>query len=326
MGRRKIGRPLNGIMVIDKPIGLTSNAALQQAKRLFFAQKAGHTGSLDPLASGVLPLCFGEATKFSQILLDSDKRYLATVRFGATTSTADAEGDFLSNVDTSQIDEERVKQAMLNYKGAIEQLPPMYSALKHQGKPLHEYARRGEEVERKPRKVTIHEFQLLDFRPGPKAEADVEVFCSKGTYIRTLAEDLGKDLSVGAYISALRRTAAGPFVEEQAIALADLQEERGDGLAEVLDHHLLAVDAALQHLPSVELDTSAAHFFQQGQAVIVSGLYRFAEENDIVRVLQEVPQSIEVSGMDESLSSRSRFLGIGEVTDDGRVTPRRLVV
>lgn len=319
MGRRTFGRPLDGILVLDKSPGMTSNAALQRARRLLFARKAGHTGNLDPLASGVLPICFGEATKFSQLLLDADKTYRATVRLGVTTETGDADGAVVASADPGAITREEIEAALEPLRGDIEQTPPMYSALKHKGRPLYEYARRGESVEREARPVTIHSLTLLDFRAGNEAEFDIDVECSKGTYIRTLAEEIGAALGVGAHLSRLRRTRSGPFDIDQAITLDALEEERGEDRAETLDHHLLPIDAALEHLPSVQLDPASGRFFQQGQPVIVSGLYRLAEENAIVRVFR-----VADSGAEEQ--PEREFLGIGTVLDDGRVAPKRLVV
>jgi len=210
LAKKKQRRSVHGVLVLDKPLGLSSNQALQRAKFLFNAAKAGHTGALDPLASGVLPLCFGEATKFSQYLLDADKRYQATFRLGLATESGDMDAPVVHEGDASAITEDQVLQAVANYRGNIEQVPPMYSALKHQGQPLYKLAREGKEIERPPRAVCVYVYEVLDFRPGPNAELDVDIHCSKGTYIRSLAIDLGMDLGVGAVVSKLRRTQAGP--------------------------------------------------------------------------------------------------------------------
>ncbi|HBX37482.1 MAG TPA: tRNA pseudouridine(55) synthase TruB, partial [Pseudohongiella sp.] len=192
-GRKHKGRPISGILLVDKPQGISSNACLQQAKRLLQAAKAGHTGALDPLATGVLPLCFGEATKVSQFLLEADKRYLTRVKFGERTDTADAEGEVISRRPVS-VSESDVVTALTQFVGQIEQLPPMYSALKHKGQPLYKLARAGQQVERTPRLVTVHELRLVSF-DGDSAE--LEIRCSKGTYVRTIADDLGESLGCG---------------------------------------------------------------------------------------------------------------------------------
>lgn len=310
MGRkRNWGRSLNGILLLNKNTGETSNAVLQQAKKLFFAAKAGHTGSLDPLATGVLPICFGEATKFSQYLLDADKRYLSTFRLGIATETGDADGEVIEQRDASTLTEKQVAQAMVAYRGDIEQIPSMYSALKYQGQPLYKLARQGIEVERQPRPVSIYSYELLAFRAGSVAEVDVVIHCSKGTYVRCMAEDLGRDLHCGAHVSRLHRSASGPFNDSCAVTLEELSAERGDGLAEILDHHLLPVDAAVVAYPQLELSEQSAFYFRRGQAVMEGHVYRLGDQGDTVRVC----------------TNDGEFLGLGEITDDGRVTPRRLV-
>lgn len=311
MGRkRNYGRALSGILILNKPEGISSNLALQKAKRLFFANKAGHTGSLDPLATGVLPICFGEATKFSQYLLDSDKRYRSTFRFGVNTSTADREGDILSTVDASHLTRSDVERAMTLFRGDILQVPPMVSALKYNGQPLYKLARAGIEVDRPPRPVSILSFDLLDFRPGAIAEADVDIFCTKGTYVRSIASDMGAELQVGGHVSALHRSQAGIFKEDLAVTLMQLEAERGDGDAEQLDHHLSPIQAALHGIPELVIDANAGHYFCQGQVIMDTRVYRLGTQGDTVRVCQE----------------GGTFLGVGEITDDGCVAPRRVVV
>lgn len=310
MGRsKKFGRALDGVLIVDKPAGASSNAVLQRCKRLFFANKAGHTGSLDPLATGVLPICFGESTKFSQFLLDSDKRYVSTFRFGLATDTADAEGKVISQSDASNLKQRAVEQALIAFSGEIDQLPPMYSAIKKNGRPLYELARQGVDVERSPRRVHIKHFELLAFRPGNCSEADVAVHCSKGTYIRSLAADIGHSLGTGGHVSALRRTQVGPFAIEVAKSLSALEQERGDESAQQLDHHLLDIDAAIHHLPALQLDQNSGFYFSRGQAVMCNQAYRIAAEGDRVRVFQ----------------TPGVFLGVGEITDEGSVSPKRLV-
>lgn len=310
MGRRpKWGRPVHGVLLLNKPAGITANDALQKAKRLFFANRAGHTGALDPLATGVLPICFGEATKFSQYLLDADKRYRSTFCFGMATDTGDADGQVVMSADASGLTEEKLRDAMGAFHGRIQQVPSMYSALKHKGQPLYKLARQGLEVEREARTVDIFSFELLGFTPGPQPRAEVEVHCSKGTYVRSLAEDLGRNLAVGAYVDQLHRSACGPFVEADAVTLDELAEERGEGRAEVLDHRLLPVDSPASALPKLTLPDDSGYYLRQGQPVMDLQVYRIGAEGDMVRLFLE-------SG---------DFLGVGEITDDGRVAPRRLV-
>ncbi|WP_347331768.1 tRNA pseudouridine(55) synthase TruB [Marinimicrobium locisalis] len=315
MGRRRKGRLIDGVLLLNKSAGMSSNHALQRAKRLFFAAKAGHTGSLDPLATGLLPLCFGEATKFSQFLLDAEKGYRSTFKLGVVTSTGDAEGEVLYESDASGITREQVAQTLEHFVGDIEQVPPMYSALKLNGQPLYKLAREGKEVERQPRPVTIFKIELLGFRPGPKAEVDVEVHCSKGTYIRTLAEDIGQALDCGARVEQLHRTRSGPFDVARAVSLEALEEERGDGLAEQLDHHLLPADTPVAELPALTLPADSAYYFRLGNPVMDPQVYRLGDEGDMVRVFQ--------GGHGEAESPR--FLGLGELDDEGRVAPKRLV-
>ncbi len=306
MARRRRGRPVNGILVLDKPAGVSSNQALQMVKRLFFAAKAGHTGSLDPLATGVLPLCFGEATKFSQYLLDADKAYSSTFVLGTTTASGDSDGEVLEERDASAISEADVSNALEAFRGEIEQVPSMYSAIKRDGQPLYKLARQGIEVEREARQVTIKALELRAFRPGPKAEVDVHVECSKGTYIRSLAEDLGQALGCGAHVSALRRTKAGPFSLEDSVGLPALESLKQNGELAQMDAFLQPEDTALGGLPLVKLTESGGFYLRQGQPVLVPN----APCNGIVRVALE-------SG---------EFLGVGEILDDGRVAPRRLIV
>lgn len=310
MARKPRGRAINGILILDKPAGVTSNRALQQVKRLFNAAKAGHSGSLDPFATGVLPICLGEATKFTQFLLDADKGYRCTVRFGVATATGDIDGDVTARVDASGLTAETVEAALDAFRGDILQVPSMYSALKHQGKPLYELARAGVEVERKARPVTIHELAMLAFRPGVEAEADFTIRCTKGTYVRTIAEDLGAALGCGAHVTVLRRSLAYPFTLGQAITMEQLQTLRDAEDFAGLDALLLPMDTAAGDLAEVELTTDMAWYLRNGQPVMAPQIYRCAAEGDIVRIFTE----------------EREFLGVGEVLDDGRVAPRRLVV
>jgi tRNA pseudouridine55 synthase len=300
--RKAKGRDIDGILVLDKPIGMSSNACLQQVKRLFEAEKAGHTGSLDPLATGVLPICFGEATKISQFLLDSDKRYRTTIKLGVRTDTADAEGRVIDERSTAHVTAAAVRDAILAFTGDIEQTPPMYSALKHQGQPLYKLARAGKEVARDARPVTIHALTLLGI-DAAAATADLEIFCSKGTYVRTLAEDIGEVLGCGAHVQTLRRLQAGAFGEAQCVTMATLAQLREAGGLAALDPWLQATDSAVQDLPEVRLPEETAAFLKQGQAVLV----RHLPTSGLVR-----------------LYDREEFIGIGTILEDGRVAPKRL--
>ena len=249
-------RAVHGVLLLDKPLGLSSNDALQKAKRLFRAEKAGHTGTLDPLATGLLPLCFGAATKFSQVSLDADKRYVATLQLGATTSTADAEGEVLQRRAVSVTDGQ-LAEACRRFVGDIDQVPPMHSALKHEGRALYEYARQGVEIERAARRVTIHDIAILG-RQDDRVTLDVT--CTKGTYIRTLAQDIGEALGCGAHLAALRRSGSGPLTLEGAVTLeqlAALTESARDGL-------LMDADALLADAPIVRLDAQEAGRFLTG--------------------------------------------------------------
>jgi tRNA pseudouridine55 synthase len=309
MAKQRRGRPVNGILVLDKPPAESSNRSLQTAKRLYFAQKAGHTGSLDPLATGVLPLCFGEATKFSQFLLDSDKAYRSTFKLGVITASGDADGEVLERRDASAVSEAEVDAELKRFAGDIEQVPSMFSALKHQGQPLYKLARQGIEVERKVRQVTVYEIALIAFRSsavtGAEPEADVYIHCSKGTYVRSIAEDLGLALGCGAHVTMLRRVKAGPFEERQAVSLSSLQSLLQDDDYSQLDALLQPVDSALQHLPAVVVAESAAFYLLRGNAVQVAG----APTDGVVRLYAE----------------GGELLGIGEILDDGRIGPKRLI-
>lgn len=306
MARRRRGRPLDGILVLDKPSGMSSNQALQAVKRLYFAAKAGHTGSLDPLATGVLPLCFGEATKFSQFLLEADKAYESTFVLGVMTDTGDADGEVMERVNAAGIASEDVARALEAFRGEIEQVPSMYSAIKHQGQPLYKLARQGQEVERSARPVVIKRLELRGFRGGENPEADIYLECSKGTYVRSLAEDLGRALGCGAHVGQLRRTRAGPFDLGDSVTLSTLEALKANEQLAEMDALLQPADAALNGLPLVQLSESGGFYMRQGQPVLVPN----APCDGMVRIALE-------SG---------EFLGVGEILDDGRVAPRRLIV
>lgn len=298
---KRIRRAVNGVLVLDKPHGMSSNQALQKVRWLLNAEKAGHTGSLDPLATGVLPLCFGEATKFSQYLLDADKGYETVARLGVTTTTGDAEGEVLEERQVT-VGREALEAVLPRFRGEIEQVPPMYSALKKDGQPLYKLARAGEVVEREARSVTIARLELLAFEAPC---ATLAVSCSKGTYIRTLVEDIGRELDCGAHVAALRRTQAGPFGLAQAVTLEELVQAHAEGGNEALDRFLLPVDAGLEHWPLLQLSEHSAYYWLHGQPVRAPEAPKF--------------------GMLRVQDHEGRFIGIGEVTDDGRIAPRRLI-
>ena len=308
--RRNRGRSVNGIFLLNKPLDRSSNQALQRVKNLFDANKAGHTGALDPLATGVLPICLGEATKFSQFLLDSDKHYRSTFVLGVATETGDCDGDTVSQADASALTQDQIDSAIEAFRGEIQQIPSMYSALKHNGQPLYKLARQGIEVERDARTINVYKFEILDFRPGPQAELDVEVHVSKGTYVRTLAEDLGAALGCGAHVSALHRHIAGPFTEQESMTLPELEKLRENCEAPELDYLLKPMDIAVADRMAVELSEIVAGYFQLGQEVMSTQAFRNGQEGDIVRVFRE----------------GGAFLGVGTVTEDGKVAPKRLVV
>lgn len=308
--RRNRGRSVNGIFLLNKPLHLSSNQALQRVKNFFDANKAGHTGALDPLATGVLPICLGEATKFSQFLLDSDKHYRSTFTLGMATETGDCDGATRSEADASAITEEQIEAALEPFRGDIQQVPSMYSALKHNGQPLYKLARQGIEVEREARSITVHKYQILAFRPGQRAEVDVEVHVSKGTYVRSLAEDLGRALGCGAHVSALHRHIAGPFTEQDTVTLPELEKLRESCEAPELDYLLKPMDIAVADRMAVELSETTATYFQLGQEVMSTEAFRNGQEGDIVRVFRE----------------GGAFLGVATVTEDGRISPKRLVV
>lgn len=302
----RVVRRIDGVLLLNKPRGISSNGALQRVKRLFQAQKAGHTGTLDPLASGLLPICLGDATKFGGELLESDKRYRAVVRFGQTTATGDSEGPVLEDkpVDVPESD---LHSVLERFRGEIDQIPPMYSALKHQGKPLYELARKGETIARAARRVVIHALDLVSFAP-PMATLDV--LCSKGTYIRTLAEDLGQTLGCGAHLASLERTGIGPYGIGDSVPLDVLEQmpqESRDGL-------LKPMDSLVRHRAEVTLRDDCARRFTFGQAISRNDLPDRApgpdrKEGELVRVYTE----------------GRTFLGLGQLDAVGSLRPSRLV-
>ncbi|MBK5963874.1 tRNA pseudouridine(55) synthase TruB [Thiocystis minor] len=305
MGRRRSsGRNVTGILLLDKPLGLSSNDALQRVKRFYQAAKAGHTGSLDPLATGLLPCCLGDATKFSAFLLDADKRYRVRVRLGVTTTTADAEGEVVETRPVVGVDETRVREVLRGFLGGIDQMPPMYSAVKHQGQRLYKLARQGVEVERQTRRIEIFSLDLLSFE---LPEIELDVHCSKGTYVRTLAEEIGRELGCGGYVSQLRRTGVGPYAEPAApfVTLDQVESMSEDETPQRLDALLLPLDSALGHWPAVKLSADAAFYLGQGQAVLI-------------------PQA-PTEGLVRLYDASSHFVGVGTILEDGKVQPKRLI-
>ena|SRR5690606_34508774 len=303
---KKRFREIDGILLLDKPLGLSSNQALQRVRHLFRAAKAGHTGSLDPLATGVLPICFGEATKFSQFLLDADKTYFTRATLGVRTDSGDAEGNVIDERPVPALDQGMLEQVLARFRGEIEQVPPMYSALKHQGQPLYKLARQGIEIERPARRVTIHSLELLAW---DQEYLELAVHCSKGTYIRTLVEDIGEALGCGAHVSVLRRDQSAGFTLAQCQGLEQLQELREtagtneDEALAALDRLLLPVDAGLEHIPDILLNSRQTGSILQGQMVRIT------------------PGSF--SGMVRIRAADNRFIGLGEVSGD-QLRPRRL--
>ncbi|EJG0974712.1 tRNA pseudouridine(55) synthase TruB [Vibrio parahaemolyticus] len=309
MARRRKGRPINGVILLDKPTGISSNDALQKVKRIYFAEKAGHTGALDPLATGMLPICLGEATKFSQFLLDSDKRYRVIAKLGERTNTSDSDGEV---VETRPVDVtlEKLEACIEKFRGESDQVPSMFSALKYQGKPLYEYARKGIEVPRESRKITVYEIVLHRFEGD---EVEMEVHCSKGTYIRTIVDDLGEMLGCGAHVTMLRRTAVAKYPYEKMVTLEQLNELLEQAHREeitpreLLDPLLMPMDTAVEDLPEVNLIPELADMVQHGQPVQVLG----APEQGSLRL---------------TMGEERLFIGVGEMNDDGKIAPKRLVV
>ncbi|PTY39028.1 tRNA pseudouridine(55) synthase TruB [Saccharospirillum sp. MSK14-1] len=304
MARKRKGRPLDGVILVDKPDGWSSNGVLQKVRWLFQAQKAGHTGALDPLATGLLPICLGEATKFSRFLLDADKAYRATARLGVRTDTLDAEGEVIDTQPVPTLQRETVEQLLAErFTGAIEQVPPMYSALKRDGQKLYDLARQGKTVEREARPVQIFSLTLVELHDD---ELVLDVHCSKGTYIRTLVDDIGTALGCGAHITALRRTRHGRFSLDQAQplqTLIDRQETQGH---EASDEWLLPLQSLLVDLPVIELTEA------QGR--------RFSHGNPVNRFTLETP----FEGLAQAVAN-GHFLGVGEVDANGELRPLRVV-
>ncbi len=309
MGRRRNrGRLIDGVLLLDKPQGISSNDALQKVKRVYNAAKAGHTGALDPLATGMLPICLGEATKFSQFLLDADKRYTVVAKLGVRTTTSDADGEVVSERPVA-VTLDQLNAALDGFRGTTMQVPSMYSALKYQGQPLYKYAREGIEVPREARPITVHELVLNRF-DGDEVELDVH--CSKGTYIRTIVDDLGEVLGCGAHVILLRRTQVAGYPYERMVQLEQIENllqqalDQGREPKELLDPLLLPMDTAVATLPEVNMTEVVASYLMQGQPVQVPG----APTDGAVRL---------------TVGADRVFVGLGQIDDDGLVAPKRLV-
>ena len=309
MARRRKGRPINGVILVDKPTGISSNDTLQKVKRIFFAQKAGHTGALDPLATGMLPLCFGEATKFSQFLLDSDKRYRVVAKLGERTDTSDSDGEVVEtravNVELDQLE-----ACIDSFRGTTDQIPSMYSALKYQGRKLYEYAREGISIPRESRKITVYSVELLRFDNN---EVEMELHVSKGTYIRTIVDDLGEKLGCGAHVTYLRRTGVSNFPYERMVTIEQLQALLDQAIADevepgtVLDALLLPTDTAVQDLPEVNITAEAAVHVLHGNPVAAEVV---PAEGTLVRI---------------TVAEAAEFIGVGTIDAKGMLAPKRVM-
>ncbi|WP_299495485.1 tRNA pseudouridine(55) synthase TruB [uncultured Shewanella sp.] len=309
MARRSRGRFIDGVLLLDKDTGMSSNFALQRVKRLFGAAKAGHTGALDPLATGMLPICLGEATKFSQHLLDADKRYLVTAKLGQRTDTSDSDGEVVQTREVA-FTQAQLDDALEHFRGETMQFPSMYSALKYQGQPLYKYAREGIEVPRTARPITVFELNFVSLEGD---ELTLDIHCSKGTYIRTITDDLGEMLGCGAHVIMLRRTQVAGYPADSMVSLAELEalvsqaDEQEVKSSTLLDPLLLPMDTAVSSLPEVNLPEASAAYLMQGQAVQAANLVADA----LVRI---------------TIGDEKQFVGIGCMNNDGLLAPKRLVV
>lgn len=314
MAKKRKGRAINGVLLLDKPYEMSSNHALQAVKRIYFAQKAGHTGALDPLATGMLPVCLGEGTKFSQFLLDTDKTYQVTAKLGIRTTTSDADGEVVSEkpVDVS---DQQLNEALDSFRGTTKQVPSMYSALKYQGQPLYKYAREGIEVPREARDITVFSLELLRFEGD---EVDLNIHVSKGTYIRTIVDDLGELLGCGAHVADLRRSAVGSYPVDKMVTLAQLEQlleqakEQEIAPSVLLDPLLLPMQSAVVGMPAVYVDEMSANFLRHGNPVQA---YNSPEDG-----------SVQVYIGDGEDDQNAEFIGVGQMNDDGLVAPKRIVV
>ncbi len=314
MAKRRKGRAINGVLLLDKPYEMSSNHALQAVKRIYFAQKAGHTGALDPLATGMLPICLGEGTKFSQFLLDTDKTYQVTAKLGVRTTTSDADGEVVSEKPVD-ISAEQLATALDSFRGTTKQVPSMYSALKYQGQPLYKYAREGIEVPREARDITVFNLELLRFE-GDEVELNIHV--SKGTYIRTIVDDLGELLGCGAHVAELRRSAVGNYPIDKMVTLADLEallaeaQSKEISPSELLDPLLLPMNSAVEGMPCVYVDDMSANFLRHG--------------NPVQAYNAPLDGSVQVYIGEDEHDANAEFIGVGIIDDDGLVAPKRIVV
>lgn len=346
MARRRRGRSIDGVLLVDKPAGCSSNQLLQRMKRLYGAAKAGHTGALDPLATGMLPLCFGEATKFSQFLLDADKHYQATAKLGVITASDDADGEVLEERPVEGVTAEKVKALLqAHLSGEITQTPSMYSALKHEGQPLYKLARKGVEVAVKQRQVRVYSIELLDFRGD---ELDLDIHCSKGTYVRSIVADLGELLGCGAHVSVLRRLDAGPYTAEmmrtpaQIEALAEAasaesaadksEENQQQGVHQALDTLLLPPWSAVDHLPKLQINDQQLQRVQHGNRVALEpgqaprqAVPSAACNNEQLAYTGLVTIFSAAATTADAAETKTQFLGLGEISDTGELRPRRLL-
>lgn len=293
---------INGILLLNKPLDLSSNTALQKVKRLFNAQKAGHTGSLDPKATGMLPICFGEATKFSQFLLESDKRYRVEGKLGIKTTTGDAEGEIIAQKEVGEITEDLIETILKDFQGEQQQIPPMYSAIKINGQPLYTLARKGIEIPRQARTVIIYSINLLSIKEDT---ITLDIHCSKGTYIRTLIEDIGDKLGVGAYVTMLHRTSVTPYETEKMYNLPELEAIFQTSGLSGLKRTLLPLETSVKSLPAVQLSSAAAFYLSKGQSI---SMQTTNKEGDV-----------------RLYSSNAEFIGVASIMADGRLTPLRLI-
>lgn len=314
MAKRRKGRAINGVLLLDKPYEMSSNHALQAVKRIYFAQKAGHTGALDPLATGMLPICLGEGTKFSQFLLDTDKTYQVTAKLGVRTTTSDADGEVVSEKPVD-ISAEQLATALDSFRGTTKQVPSMYSALKYQGQPLYKYAREGIEVPREARDITVFNLELLRFEAD---EVELNIHVSKGTYIRTIVDDLGELLGCGAHVAELRRSAVGNYPIDKMVTLADLEallaeaQSKEISPSELLDPLLLPMNSAVEGMPCVYVDDMSANFLRHG--------------NPVQAYNAPLDGSVQVYIGEDERDANAEFIGVGIIDDDGLVAPKRIVV
>jgi len=312
MAKKRKGRAINGVLLLDKPYDMSSNSALQKVKHIYFAQKAGHTGALDPLATGMLPICLGEGTKFSQFLLDTDKTYQVTAKLGVRTTTSDIDGDVVSERPV-EVSDEQLSAALASFRGTTKQVPSMYSALKYQGQPLYKYAREGIEVPRESRDITVFRLDLLRFEGD---EVDLDIHVSKGTYIRTIVDDLGELLGCGAHVANLRRSAVGNYPTERMVTMEQLTTLLAQAEAEevapsvYLDPLLLPMTSACDGIPVVFVDDMSANFLRHGNPVQCSN----APSEGLVQVF--IGDDVE----------NGEFIGVGHIDDDGLVAPKRITV